>query len=61
MSEIVPLEKRGKYSGIINAVFVLSSVFGPLLGGAIADHANWRWIFYIKYVNVRQRCDLQSQ
>lgn len=32
MSEIVPLENRGKYNGVINAVFALSSVFGPLVG-----------------------------
>ncbi|CAO3651421.1 unnamed protein product [Cunninghamella echinulata] len=45
ISEIVPLEKRGSYQGIINAVFAMSSVFGPL--GGFADHVTWRWNFYI--------------
>ncbi|KAI8081919.1 major facilitator superfamily domain-containing protein [Gilbertella persicaria] len=46
-SELVPLEKRGSYQGIINAVFALSSVFGPLIGGSLTDYVSWRWNFYI--------------
>lgn len=47
ISDIVPLEKRGSYQGIINAVFALSSVFGPLIGGSFTDYVTWRWNFYI--------------
>ncbi|CAO3652066.1 unnamed protein product [Cunninghamella blakesleeana] len=47
ISEIVPLEKRGSYQGIINAVFAVSSVFGPLIGGGFTDNISWRWCFYI--------------
>ncbi|KAG1169512.1 hypothetical protein G6F36_012066 [Rhizopus arrhizus] len=36
ISDIVPLEKRGSYQGIINAVFALASVFGPLIGVSIS-------------------------
>ncbi|OZJ02170.1 hypothetical protein BZG36_04808 [Bifiguratus adelaidae] len=47
ISDIVPLQKRGKFQGIISAVFALSSVFGPLIGGSFTDHVSWRWNFYI--------------
>ncbi|KAI9495948.1 major facilitator superfamily domain-containing protein [Zychaea mexicana] len=47
ISDLVPLEKRGSYQGIVNAVFALSSVFGPLIGGSLTDNASWRWNFYI--------------
>lgn len=47
LSDIVPLRERGKYQGLLGAVFSLSSVLGPLLGGVFTDHVNWRWCFYI--------------
>ncbi|KAI0413983.1 MFS general substrate transporter [Xylaria grammica] len=42
-----PLEKRPIYTGLIAAVYGIASVVGPLLRGAITDHATWRWCFYI--------------
>ena len=49
-SEMVPLRKIGKYMGIITSVFVVSSVLGPVLGGAINSHGSWRWVFFLKQV-----------
>lgn len=46
-SDLVPLEQRGSYQGVVNAVFALSSVFGPLIGGSLTDYVSWRWNFYI--------------
>lgn len=42
----VPSE-RGKWQGVFGAVFGLSSVVGPLLGGYLTDNASWRWCFYL--------------
>lgn len=39
--------ERGKYLGTFGAVFGLSSVLGPWLGGTITDNFGWHWIFFI--------------
>ncbi|KAF2078531.1 hypothetical protein CYY_000156 [Polysphondylium violaceum] len=47
MAEIVPLRQRGKYQGLLGAVYAVSSVVGPLMGGTFTDNVNWRWAFWI--------------
>ncbi|MFD0712001.1 MDR family MFS transporter [Paenibacillus sp. GCM10027626] len=39
--------ERGKWTGVMMAVFGFSSVLGPTLGGWIVDHMNWEWVFWI--------------
>lgn len=39
--------ERGRWQGLMSAVFGLSSVFGPTLGGYIVDHFDWHWVFWV--------------
>lgn len=47
VADIVPLRDRAKYQGAFGAVFGISSVIGPLLGGFLTQAISWRSIFYI--------------
>lgn len=44
---LFPSRERGKRQGMMGAVFGISSVAGPWLGGLLTDLLSWRWIFYI--------------
>jgi EmrB/QacA subfamily drug resistance transporter len=44
---IIPPRDRGRYQGLIGAVFGSASIIGPAVGGFIVDHTTWRWIFYV--------------
>lgn len=47
VGDIVTPRERGKYQGLFGAVFGVTSVLGPLLGGFFTQHLSWRWVFYI--------------
>ncbi len=53
IGDIVSLKERAKYQGYFMSVFGISSVLGPVVGGAFAGSANilgfdgWRWVFFI--------------
>ncbi|MFI9503384.1 MDR family MFS transporter [Nocardia sp. NPDC052566] len=47
IADVVPAKDRGKYMAPMGAIFGVTSVAGPLLGGFFADHLGWRWCFWI--------------
>ena len=57
IAELFPPRERGKVGGMFAAVFGLSSIAGPIIGGYFTDHgtvtwaghtiAGWRWVFYL--------------
>ncbi|HEX2029113.1 MAG TPA: MDR family MFS transporter [Nitriliruptorales bacterium] len=47
MGDVVSPRERGRYMGYIGAVFGVSSIIGPLLGGFFVDTLSWRWVFHL--------------
>ena len=47
IGNIVPPRDRGRWQGLIGAVFAASSILGPAAGGFIVDNASWRWVFLV--------------
>ena len=39
--------ERGKYQGLFGAVFGVSAILGPLLGGWLTQNLSWNWIFFV--------------
>jgi EmrB/QacA subfamily drug resistance transporter len=47
IGDIFPPAERGKWQGLFFAVFGLTTILGPTLGGWITDNWGWRWVFYV--------------
>jgi EmrB/QacA subfamily drug resistance transporter len=47
IGDLVPPSDRGRWQGLTGAVVGVGSVLGPFSGGWIADHADWRWVFFV--------------
>jgi MFS family permease len=47
ITDLVPLRHRGTWFGYQSAVWAIESVLGPIIGGAFAQRASWRWIYWI--------------
>ncbi len=47
VADLYAPSERGKVQGLLGAIFALSSIIGPFLGGFIVDNLDWRWVFYV--------------
>jgi EmrB/QacA subfamily drug resistance transporter len=47
IGDIFAPSERGRYQGFFGAVFGVSTLVGPALGGLITDNFSWHWIFYV--------------
>ncbi|MBV9281675.1 MAG: MFS transporter, partial [Chloroflexi bacterium] len=47
LADIFPPDRLARVQGLFGAVFGVSAVFGPTLGGWITDTLGWRWVFYV--------------
>ncbi|KAF5865303.1 hypothetical protein ETB97_004511 [Aspergillus alliaceus] len=47
IAQTVPLSRRPIFAAMMGSMYGVSSVAGPLMGGAFTDHLSWRWCFYI--------------
>jgi EmrB/QacA subfamily drug resistance transporter len=47
IGDIFAPSERGRYQGFFGAVFGVSTLVGPALGGVITDNVGWHWIFYV--------------
>jgi EmrB/QacA subfamily drug resistance transporter len=47
VGDVVSPRDRGRYMGLFMAMFGVTSIIGPLIGGFFVDYLSWRWIFYI--------------
>ncbi|MDQ6882677.1 MAG: MFS transporter [Candidatus Dormibacteraeota bacterium] len=47
IGDLYPPAVRARVQGLFGAVFGLSSVLGPTVGGYLTDNLGWRWVFYV--------------
>src|SRR3981081_4444869 len=47
IGDLFSARERGRYQGLFGAVFGLSFIVGPFVGGWLTDNVSWRWVFYV--------------
>lgn len=58
IGELFSVEQRARMQGLISAVWGISSVIGPLIGGFLVDQISWQWVFYINLIPGSLACAL---
>ncbi|MCO6383130.1 DHA2 family efflux MFS transporter permease subunit [Oceanicola sp. 502str15] len=49
VADVLPPRERGKAQGLLGAVFGVSTVIGPLIGGFLVEALSWHWIFFVNF------------
>ena len=47
VADLFAPEQRGRYLALLGAAYGVSTMFGPLLGGALVEHLSWHWAFWM--------------
>ncbi|KAL0060327.1 hypothetical protein AAF712_012893 [Marasmius tenuissimus] len=47
ITQLTHERQRASYMNLINVVFIFADSLGPIVGGALANSGNWRWIFLL--------------
>ncbi|KAI0057350.1 MFS general substrate transporter [Artomyces pyxidatus] len=47
MADLIPLQQRGLFNGLLGMVLCLGGGIGPVVGGVLAEEGHWRWSFYM--------------
>ena len=47
VGDLVEPRERGRYQGYVTSTFAVATVAGPLIGGLLVEHVDWRWVFYV--------------
>lgn len=47
MGDVLSPRERGRYVGYMAGTYGIATVLGPFVGGAVVDHASWRWVFFM--------------
>jgi MFS family permease len=52
VTDIVPLRLRGQYLGILNGMWTIGSVTGPVLGGGFSESVSWVCSFPSSFISL---------
>ncbi len=47
IGDVVSPRERGRYMGLFGAMFGVTTIIGPFIGGVFVEYLSWRWVFYI--------------
>ncbi|KAJ7633036.1 iron permease [Roridomyces roridus] len=47
IADLVPLQERGMYNGLMGITWSVAAAIGPVIGGILAEASRWRWLFYL--------------